>query len=123
MSAINGEATVTALPDSGADISIAGRSLLHQLNEHPHNLIQSSMVPRAVNGSTMQPLGKLLVHVMLGNRQINEEFHSYPEVSGVLLSWKVAKCLSILPAQYPTPVCPQDPPHVAAAAAFPLGDV
>ena len=107
MSALNGEATVTALPDSGADISIAGPSLLHQLNDHPHNLIPSTMVPRAVNGSTMQPLGKLPINITLNNCQLNEEFHIYPQVSGVLLSWQVAKRLNILPAHY----TPNPPAH------------
>ena len=123
MSTLNGEATVTALPHSGADISIAGPSLLHQLNEHPHNLIQSTMVPRAVNGSTMQPLGKLPINITLNNCQLNEEFHIYPQVSGVLLSWQVAKRLNILSAHYPKPVCPQDPPKVAAIGVLPPGDI
>jgi len=123
MSALNGEAVVTALPDSGADISIAGPSLLQQLNEHSDNLIPSPMVPRAVNGSTMQPLGKLMITVTIGSRQINEEFHIYTEVSGVLLSWKAAKSLHILPTQYPNPISTQDPPQVAAMRAPPPGDI
>ena len=123
MSALHGEATVKALPDSGADISIAGPSLLGQLNEHPDNLIPSSMVPRAVNGSTMQPLGKLPIRVKLGARHLNEEFHIYPTVSGVLLSWKAAKNLNILPPQYPKPIHPQDPPQVAANTVTPHRDI
>lgn len=114
MSALHGEAAVKALPDSGMDISIAGPSLLGQLNEHPDNLIPLSMVPRAVNGSTMQPLGKLLISVKLGAQHLDEEFHIYPAVSGILLSWKAAKNLNILPPQYPKPIHPQDPPQVAA---------
>ena len=86
MSALNGEATVTALPDSGADISIAGPSLLHQLNEHLHNLIPSTMIPRAVNGSTMQPLGKLPINITLNKCRLNEEFHIYPESPSALTS-------------------------------------
>ena len=61
MSSLNGHASVSALPDSGAEISIAGYGLLQSLNEHPDNLFPSPISPRAVNGSVMQPLGKLPV--------------------------------------------------------------
>ena len=81
------------------------------------------MVPRAVNGSTMQPLRKLPINITLNNCQLNEEFHIYPQVSGVLLSWQVAKRLHILPAHYPKPACPQDPPQVAAIGVLSPGDI
>ncbi len=39
MSSLNGKATVRALPDSGADISVGGKDLLEHLHEHPDNLL------------------------------------------------------------------------------------
>ena len=59
----------------------------------------------------------------IANCQLNEEFHIYPEVSGVLLSWQVAKRLNILPAHYSKPVCPQDPPQDVAMGVLPPGDI
>ena len=53
MSVLNGSCTFPVLPDSGADISVAGLAMLECLNEHPDNLLYSSVTPRAVNGSTM----------------------------------------------------------------------
>ena len=107
MASLNGEVTVHVLPDSGADICVAGRILLEQLNEHPDNIPPSSVTPRAVNGTSMRPIGKLPVKVSLGAQEHTAEFHIYPEVSGTLLSWEAAKALHILPPHYPNP--PQPP--------------
>ena len=112
MSSLNGNATAVTLPDSGAEISIAGPSLLKLLHEHPDNLLPSTTSPRAVNGSTMKPIGKLPVKLVLGSRQITEEFHIYAEVSATIISWKIAKYLRILPSHYPIPA-PLDKPSVA----------
>ena len=40
---LNGATTTAVLPDSGADISAAGTSILSQLNEHIDNLLPSSI--------------------------------------------------------------------------------
>ena len=65
----------------------------------------------------MQTLGKLPISVKLGAQHLNEKFHIYPTVSGIVLSWKAAKNLDILIPQYPKPIHPQDPPQVAANTA------
>lgn len=77
-----------------------------QLNEHPDNIFPSSLTPRAVNGTSIHPIGKLPVNISLDRHAHTAEFHIYPEVSGVLLSWEVAKALHILPPQYPNPPKP-----------------
>ena len=55
VSSLNGCASLNILPDSGADISVAGPSTLTQLHEHPDNLLPSGLTPRAVNGTSMHP--------------------------------------------------------------------
>ena len=100
MTALNGSSTMSVLPDSGADISVAGLAMLHSLNEHPDNLEPSSVTPRAVNGTTMSPIGKLQVCLSLGPTEYTD---IYPQVKGALLSWKAAKSLRILPNSYPQP--------------------
>ena len=67
--------TVSALPDSGADVSVAGLAVLESLNEHPDNLLPSKVVPRAVNGTTMSPIEKLPATVSLNTAQYVDEFH------------------------------------------------
>ena len=112
ISSLNGQATVEVLPDSGADVCVAGMSLLQQLQEIPDNLIPSNITPRTVNGSVMQPLGKLPVTITLKGRKCLEDFHIYSNVDRVLISWKVARNLSILPDTYPRPIEPPSIPHV-----------
>ena len=104
ISALNGAANLEILPDSGADISVAGKEILCKLGEHEHNLLPSKIVPRAVNGTKMRPIGKLPVTFVLGNSTYTDDLHIYSEVNGVLLSWKAAKGLKILPKCYPYPI-------------------
>ena len=54
----------------------------------------------------MRPIRKLLVTFQLGTTKHKDELHIYPEVTGVLLSWKADKGLKILhvPECYPHPI-------------------
>ena len=91
------------LPDSGADISAAGREFLVHLSEHVDNLPSSDIMPQAVNGTTMKLLGKLPVTLCLGDKRIQDDVHIYPGVSGALISWRAANGLGILPEHCPRP--------------------
>jgi hypothetical protein len=104
--ALNGSAELSILPDSGADISVAGPSFLVQLGDHPGNLLPSRMTPRAVNGTTMKSMGRLPVNLTLEGTTYTEDFHIYPEVTCAILSWKAARGLHILPRVYPRPSVP-----------------
>lgn len=108
MSSLNGCATVSVLPDLGAEVSIAGYGLLQLLNEHPDNLLLSQISPRAIDGSAMHPLGKLPVKLKLEDCRITEEFHIY---ATTIISWKITKCLRIQPHHYPCPISIEGPPH------------
>ena len=48
-------------------------------------------------------MGKIAITFHLQGRQHKEDMHIYSQVSGVIMSWKAARCLSILPSQYPQP--------------------
>ena len=104
VSSLHGSITIKVLPDSGADISAAGTEILHHLNEHVDNLLPSRIIPRAVNGAKMYPIGKLPVKFMLGDKEYSDAFHIYPNIQGALISWKACKQLSILPECYPHPI-------------------
>lgn len=86
ISALNGSATVTALPDSGADISVAGPDIIAILGEHCNNLLLSDMVPRGLTGHWMTPIGQPPVSITLGAVTYSETLQVYPAVEGVLLS-------------------------------------
>ena len=64
--ALNGQATVEVLPDSGADISAAGVDFLTHFNEHVLNLLPSDVKPRAVNGNILSPIGLIMIMLKPG---------------------------------------------------------
>ena len=94
---------VTVLPDSGADISAAGQTIVDMLGHHLDNLAPSEISPRALNGACMKPVGKITVTISLQGRTCRDDMHIFLGVSGALISWKAAKELGILPSQYPCP--------------------
>ena len=104
LSTPNGSALLTALPDSGADVSVAGLNVIEQLSDHKDNLLPSQVTPRTVSGHRMYPIGKLPVKITVGNSTYKDDLHIYPEVNGILLSWKACKGLNILPLCYPRPL-------------------
>ena len=55
MSLLDGEATARVLPDSGADVSVAGKLLLNHLREHQDN----SLLPSNVMPPRCSPLANL----------------------------------------------------------------
>lgn len=73
ISSLNGAADMEILPDSGADISVAGKTALSHLSKHKNNLLPSTIIPRAVNRTRMQPIGKLPVKM----RNTYNYFHIY----------------------------------------------
>ena len=102
--ALNGQAKVEVLPDSGADISAAGVDFLAHFNESVLNLLPSDVKPRAVNENVLSPIGSLKAVIRVGNRSVEDHFHIYRAVSGALLSWRTAQKLGILPPEYPEPL-------------------
>ena len=124
ISSLNGSIDTEVLPDSGADISAAGKEILSHLGEHVDNLLPSEIIPRAANGTRMRPIGKIAVLFQLGHRKYTDDLHIYPGVSGTLISWRAAKNLGILPKCYPysngttvsSMVVERPPPHSINAA-------
>ena len=99
----NGSAELTALPDSGADLSVAGPSIITALGDHISNLLPSRIAPRTVSGHKLSPLGRLPVRISIGNSTIKDDIHIYSQVDGILLSWRTCIGLNILPQHYPSP--------------------
>ena len=100
----NGNTTVKALPDSGADISVAGTDVIELLGDHRDNLLPARVTPRTVSGHKMSPIGRLPVSITLGGATQRDDLYIHPDVKGVLLSWKTSRNLHILPARYPNPL-------------------
>ncbi len=52
----------------------------------------------------MIPIGKLPVQIKVGSSSHKEELHIYPNVKGVLVTWRISMALRILPPCYPQPI-------------------
>ena len=102
-SSLNGSAKLTALPDSGADLSVAGPSFVTALGDHKSNLLPSRVAPRTVSGHKISPLGKMPVTISVGSNTYKDDIHIYTQVDGILLSWRACIGLGILPPHYPQP--------------------
>ena len=110
----NGSCKIQALPDSGADITAAGPQILKSLGEHTSNLLSSDITSQAANGQKMKPLGNLPITFQLQGQTHREDMHIYPEISGVIMSWKATEGLNILPVHYPNPI-PAAVPNTTSA--------
>jgi len=97
----NGSSTSEALPDCGADISAASTKALHDLNEHVDNLFPPNIIPKAANGTQMDPIWRLPISFNLKHKTYQTDLHIFNRVSGIIMSWKACKALSILPPCYP----------------------
>ena len=73
-------AIMQILPDSGADISVAGPHIIWSLRDHPNNFLPSQITSRTINGQKMTPTGKFSVQIKIGNHTHKDELHIYPNV-------------------------------------------
>lgn len=112
----NQSATIQALPDTGADISVAGLRLLDAMGEYRENLLPPEQHPKAANGDLITPIGILPVRLTLGNISVMEDVHILHGVTDLLLSWRVTRGLHIIPADYPEQI------HQIAFAGVATGD-
>ena len=99
----NGFKNLTVLPDSGADITAADVKTLQQIGEDVNNLLPSRNKPAfSVDGSALHSLGQMTVTITLGDVTTEEALHVFPSIpGGMLMSWKAAQNLQILPKNYP----------------------
>ena len=105
----HGSCHAQVLPDSGADISAAAEHILSRLNEHRNNLLPSEFTPHAANGQKMNSIGKMRVQFRLTGNEHKEDMYIFPNLSGVIISWKAAKALRILPHYHLPLVFPWNP--------------
>ena len=92
---------VNALPDTGADLSVGGISLLEKLGLTKNSISQPSHHPQAANGVVLRSVGVLRAVITLGDARIDEEVHILRGVSGLLISWDATKRLRLVLADYP----------------------
>ena len=95
--------TKSSIPDTGAEVTVAGRNLLQdlKLKEKDFNLKENRNLYCA-NNTKMDVIGTALVKIKLNDVETKENIVFCENQSNILLSWKVCKRLSIIPQDFPT---------------------
>ena len=75
MTSSTGKKNTTVLPDSGAEITAAGKDILKYLDHHPHNFLPSTIVPRTVNVSSISPIGRIAITIHPEGKQSTDDLH------------------------------------------------
>jgi len=106
-----------ATPDTGADATILGLSMLEFLNIEAEQMGSPASVPiTAVNGSSLRCVGTLLFNIGYGDRSTSQTVLVCDNYDGLLLSWFVCRDLGIVPARYPEPIQEVAAPSASANA-------
>ena len=87
ISTSTGRKDVTVLPDSGAYITAAGEEILTYLDHHQNNLLPSTITPKAVNGNSMTPIGRVPTTIHLQGKQYTDDLHIIPGIKGAIILW------------------------------------
>ncbi|KAF0312792.1 hypothetical protein FJT64_016549 [Amphibalanus amphitrite] len=88
-----------ALPDTGADISLAGPEFAETFGRG--RMTPSTVRPMVVDGRSCDSIGKVEVTIRMGDIEVNEQVHIIPGVKRLILSWKTTQRLGIIPEGYP----------------------
>ena len=99
-------AKVSATPDTGAEISVAGLDILQQIGGHVNNLLPVNVKLVTATNEAMQPIGKMEVLLKYGDHSVIMELIVCSDLKGMLLSWIICKDLGILHPSYPEPLPP-----------------
>ena len=98
--------TTSAMPDSGAEVTMAGPDFLSEIGWEGGelNLNKPSEKIFAANNTQFLLLGSVNLEIVYRNRSAFVEVFIVNEPSHLLISWKACIDLAILPECYPLPV-------------------
>jgi hypothetical protein len=95
----------SAIPDPGAEVSVAGLDVLNSLGLVEANLSCAKYdLVQADRSSTLLSIGQLELTIRYGPREAQCTVVFCPAVRGMLLSWVDCKSLGILHYDYPNPL-------------------
>jgi len=96
------EHKLDAVPDTGAQVSVAGESLLRQLDISPRSLLPPPprRLKSAQNGRIICR-GMLPIRLQLGTAVLHEKVLVCVGVEKPLLSWRACIALRIVPPNFP----------------------
>ena len=84
---------VRALPDTGADISLAGTDFAEKFGRE--RMSEPTVHPRVVDGRNTCAIGRVEVKIRLGIIEVVEQVHIIPGVKRLILSWHTTKRLGL----------------------------
>ena len=97
----------SATPDTGADASVIGLSMLEYLNLPSAQIAPSAPTSiLAANGSSLHCVGTLLFSIQHGSHSVISRVLICEDHDGLLLSWHTCRDLHLIPANYPTQITP-----------------
>ena len=100
----DGSATnVSATPDSGADIVVAGLDFLHDIDGYIENLLPAEIDLVTATYTKMEVIGRHPATFRYFDRVVTTDVIISPEVKSVLLGWQICKEFGILHPSYPEP--------------------
>lgn len=96
---------VTAIPDTGAEASIAGPEVMKRMKIPIENVIPlPEEIIVAANGTAFDIIGYVPVQFQIGDRISIENLIFCKQQKGTILSWSVCKDLGIIPENFPTQI-------------------
>ena len=94
-----------AIPDPGAEVSVAGLDVLHSLGLKEEDLPQAIFdLVMADKKTPLLSIGQLDLEMTYGDTVASVTIVFCPELPGLLLSWIDCKALDILHSDYPLPI-------------------
>ena len=114
----------SATPDTGADASVTGLSMLEYLNLQSAETAPSAPTGiLAANGSSLHCVGTLLFSIQHGSHSVTSRVLVCEDHDGLLLSLHTCRDLNLIPANYPTQFTPSpvEVKHVSPPPASEIG--
>ena len=97
-------ATIMAIPDTGAEVTVVGRRIMRSLNINHADLASGAPLLRAANGTPIQTLGQFTAELSYGGRSTHARITVCDGQEEMLLSWSDCIALGILPNGFPNPL-------------------
>ena len=96
--------TISALPDTGANITAFQPDILPKLGMSVHNLAKETRVPKSADGSVLKTLGSIPIGIERNNLHVNVDAYVIEGLQQPILSRRVLLELGMIPKGFPNVV-------------------
>ena len=106
---VNG-ADITAMPDTGADVTVSGLYVLTVLKIDVANIQDSAIPLKAADNHKIGQIGEFTATISCGDFSTEEVIQVIDGTKGLYLSWHASQKLAFVPSDYPTQIMSRDMP-------------